>query len=221
MTERIAKICSFLPSCGTFADVGCDHGYCTRYMLQNGLCKKAYISDVSAPSLKKAETLLKSEIEAGRCVPVCADGLSGIEEECDCVLIAGMGGEEIVKILSDGGIPEKFVLQPMKNSDKVRAFLCGHGCGISYDGTFFAEGKYYDLICGSRGGGERYSEADLLFGRDNLKNPTREFFQKLQDERAKLGALLSEPMQETSRRALLKRLRALEEVAHEIESRIR
>lgn len=221
MTERIAKICSYLPDCETFADVGCDHGYCTLYMLERGLCKKAYISDVSAPSLKKAETLLQPYIAAGRCVPVCADGLSGIEEACDCVLIAGMGGEEIVKILSDGGIPEKFVLQPMKNSEKVRAFLCGHGCGISYDGTFFAEGKFYDLICGSRCGSERYSEAELRFGRDNLKSPTREFYRKLQGERAKLRAVLSEPMQESSRRGLEERLREIEEVAHEIANNLR
>lgn len=220
MTERLAKICSYLPACKVFADVGCDHGYCTQFMLERELCERAYISDVSAPSLKKAETLLQQYVAAGRCVLVCADGLTGIAEPCDCVLIAGMGGEEIVKILAKGEIPSKFVLQPMKNSEKVRAFLCGHGCGIAYDGTFFAEGKFYDLICGEANGGARYTEAELLFGRDNLKRPTREFFQKLQAEICKLEALLKEPMQKSSRRELEQRLRALKGVAHEIEIRL-
>ena len=42
---RIPAICSRLEKCGVFADVGCDHGYCAQYMLQNGLCDFAVVSD--------------------------------------------------------------------------------------------------------------------------------------------------------------------------------
>ena len=117
MTGRLREICSRLCKTAVFADIGCDHGYCTQYMLGNGLCEKAYISDISRGSLRKAEILLAEHIRAGRCFPVCADGLEGLPEPCDLVLIAGMGGEEIVRILSSG-IPPRFVLQPMKNSEK-------------------------------------------------------------------------------------------------------
>lgn len=212
MTERLQIICSHLPRAAVFADVGCDHGYCTQYALQNGLCERAYISDISAGSLKKAETLLKNEIAAGKCIPVCADGLKGIPERCDCVLIAGMGGEEIVKIFSESELPHSFVLQPMKNSEKVRAFLLEHGCRILYDGTFYAEGKYYDLITGALGGAEEYTDFELIFGRDNLKHPTVEFLQKVRREQEKLRALLNAPMQEKSREELFERLRYYEEI---------
>lgn len=212
MTGRIKEICSHLPRARVFADVGCDHGYCTQYMLQNGLCGRAYISDISAPSLQKAETLLKEYVSAGTCIPVCADGLTGIPEKCDCVLIAGMGGEEIVKIFSESYIPEKFVLQPMKNSDKVRAFLIECGCGISFDGTFFAEGKAYDLIAGEAKGKEEYTDSELLFGRDNLKHPTAQFVQKLRSERDKLREILRTQMQKQSREEIFERLRYFEEI---------
>ena len=55
---RLSTICGALTPCDSFADVGCDHGYCTLYMLENGLCRTACISDISAPSLAKAEKLL-------------------------------------------------------------------------------------------------------------------------------------------------------------------
>ena len=83
MTKRISAICSYLPKARVFADVGCDHGYCTEYMLKNGLCDRAYISDISKGSLQKAEKLLSRFIEEGVCIPVCADGLCGINEPCD------------------------------------------------------------------------------------------------------------------------------------------
>lgn len=220
MTERLKEICSHLPQAPVFADVGCDHGYCTQYALGNGLCERAYISDISAGSLKKAETLLKNEIAAGVCIPVCADGLKGIPERCDCVLIAGMGGEEIVKIFTEAYIPEKFVLQPMKNSDKVRAFLLERGCGISLDGTFFAEGKAYDLIVGEAKGKAEYTDFELFFGRDNLKRPTAEFIRKLRTERDKLRELLRTPMQQKSREEIFERLRYFEEITDVFEDNL-
>ena len=46
MTKRIREICSALPRVSVFADVGCDHGYCTRYMFERGLCERAYVTDI-------------------------------------------------------------------------------------------------------------------------------------------------------------------------------
>ena len=80
MTKRIREICSALPRVSVFADVGCDHGYCTRYMFERGLCERAYVTDIGKKCLQKAESLLAAEIAAGKCVPVCCDGLSGVPQ---------------------------------------------------------------------------------------------------------------------------------------------
>ena len=56
--KRIDTLCSLLKEAETFADVGCDHGYCSEYMLKNGLCENVVFSDISKGSLKKAEILL-------------------------------------------------------------------------------------------------------------------------------------------------------------------
>ena len=190
-----------------------------QYMLENRLCERAYISDISAASLKKAEQLLCGYIRAGKCIPVVADGLDGIPEPCDLVLIAGMGGEEIVKILSRGVLPARLVLQPMKNSDKVRRFLLGRGAHLEQDFTFSAGSaakKYYDLIVCRGEGGDRYSEREIAYGRDNLRGTSEAFLEKLKEDRAKLYERLERPLSAASRRAIGGELEQTEEIIREI-----
>ncbi len=217
MARRTEIICSHLPRCRVFADVGCDHGYMAQYALRQGLCERAYITDISAESLKKAESHLRREIERGVCIPVCTDGLKGLPETPDCVLIAGMGGAEIVRILEGSGIPEAFVLQPMANPEKVRVFLSRHGCLVTEDYTF-RDGRWYDLIAGRRTGGEPYTEFEILFGRGNLRVPSEAFLSKLKKEEKKLRRQLTVPaLSAKNREKLRQRLTVLEAVTDAIE----
>lgn len=217
MTKRLKEICSHIPKVKMLADIGCDHGYCARYALENGLAQRVYITDISAQSLEKAKTLLSKEIEEGRCVPLVGDGLRVLPEPC-AVLVAGIGGEEIVKILSYD-IPPVFLLQPMKNTEKVRRFLVERGCSISLDYTF-EDGKFYDLILGIKGGGDRYSEEEFVYGRDNLKNPSPAFMKKLLSERDKIKNYLKSSPSEEEREKLIKRLREKERLLNEIDGNL-
>ena len=216
MNGRITQICSHLGRGKTFADVGCDHGYCAEYALKNNLFEKVYISDISAGSLKKAEELLEKYVQAGKCIPVLADGMQGLPKDLDALLIAGLGGEEIIKILREGYLPKRFIFQPMKNAEKLRSFLVESGAKITADYTF-GEGYFYDLIAGENEGGSNYSEREILFGKDNLANPTPSFLHKLEEERRKLLGYLEEgKMSDKNREKLSSRLREVEEVIHDI-----
>lgn len=201
--DRITQICSRLDKCRVFADVGCDHGYCSRYMLENNLCERVIISDISAKSLKKAQAALEKYAECGRVVSACCDGLySG--ERADQVLIAGMGGEEIVKILKQGYIPESFVFQPMKNAELVRAYLLENGCEITSDDIFRCGKYYYFLIKGRRSGTScAYGKAQLAFGRDSLDNVI--FKDYLTEEISKIETYLARPLSGESRAQLIER----------------
>ncbi len=219
MKERIAHICSLFPRAPVYADVGCDHGFMAKYALESGLCEKVYITDIHAGSLKKAETLLEKYICEGRCVPILCDGLCGIPERCDFVLIAGMGGEEIVKILKRDGIPARFLLQPMKNSEKVRRFLVEAGAKIERDYTF-SEGterrKYYDLLLGSATGGSEYCEKAFRFGRDNINGSSPyPFLFQAREELAKTEERLCLVREKDARAALIGHKTELEEAINE------
>ncbi len=200
--DRIKKLCSYLSPCATFADIGCDHGYCTQYMLKNNLCKSAVISDVSFKSLSKAEKLLEKYIASGICSPVCCDGLTKIDRDTDLVLIAGMGGEEIVKILSEGFIPKNFLFQPMHNEADLRKYLINNGCGINYDGIFYSGKKYYFVIKGKRlGMRQSYSPAQLAFGKDSIG--TKDLNNMLESELLKTEEYLSRGLSQENRQSLM------------------
>ena len=215
MTRRQAATTSLLPKCRTLADVGCDHGYFTKYALDNGLCEFAFFSDVSAKCLHKAEVLLKEEIPAGRCAPIVCDGLSGYPYVPECVLIAGMGGEEIVKILSPVQLPEFFLLQPMKNADKVRRFLLSRGVTVTAD-FLVQDGTFYEIIAGHGRGTDTYTEREILFGRDNLRAPSRDFYEMLLREQTKLRAIAKRALSKEARREVDEKRKRIEELANEI-----
>ena len=173
--KRIDTLCALLQKSETFADVGCDHGYCSEYVLKNGFCDKVIFSDVSRGSLAKAESLLKEYVEDGNAVGVLGDGFFGVPKDTQQVLIAGMGGSEIVSILSDkkyGFLPERFVFQPMHDQEKLRRYIVANGGYIERDFTF-QDVKFYDVIVGGKwvDGMEKssYTDAEYEFGKDNLR----------------------------------------------------
>ena len=217
VSKRIQTLCSLLAPAEVFADVGCDHGYCTQYMLENELCKKAIFSDVSKGSLQKAESLLASFVEDGRATAVLGDGFYGVPSTVDEVLIAGMGGSEILSILTDekhGFLPKSFVFQPMLNADKLRRWLIENGAYITRDFTF-QDGKYYDVICGRRlADGEAkqtYTEMEIEFGKENLETLPSAFVGRVEKQLRDIEQYLQSNLQEESRAELLRRKARLQE----------
>ena len=218
-SKRIKTLCSLLEKAETFADVGCDHGYCSEYMLKNELCQKAILSDISKGSLAKAETLLAEYIQNGRAVSVLGDGFFGVPSDVDEVLIAGMGGSEIVAILSDaknGFIPKRFVFQPMHDAEKLRRYLTQNGADIQQDFTF-EDGKFYDVIVGEKlkqGGQVRvYSDAEYEFGKDNLEKMPKAFVKSTQKLVKNIDKYLARPnLQESSKEELENKKKRLQGV---------
>lgn len=212
-------MCGLLRRADTFADVGCDHGYLSEYMLENGLCEKAILSDISAGSLKKAEKLLEKYIRSGKAVAVCGDGFYGVPKDVDEVVVAGMGGFEIVQILSDeryGFLPKRFLFQPMKDGKLLRSFILENGGYIERDFTFFAEGKFYDVICGRTlfEGEQRqkYTQTEAEFGRENVQNRPPDFLKQMQKTASEIEAYLLRGVGEHSRETLTARLKKIKGV---------
>lgn len=189
MTNRLEIIFSAIPTCQTFADIGCDHGYIARAVLNSGKCKKAIISDISAKCLKKAQDLLKEEIEQGRVSAVVSNGFEKVGE-VDCALIAGMGGMEIISIIEKATfLPERLVLQPMKNAPELRKFLLSRGYAFESDRVFFAEDKYYQLMVLKKGE-DGLSDQEIKFGRDNLKERGKDFTDMIKKAIAEYESIL-------------------------------
>ena len=217
--KRIDTLCSLLAPAKTFADVGCDHGYCSEYMLKNGLCEKAILSDISKGSLAKAEALLAPFVRAGKAVSVLGDGFVGVPKDTDEVLIAGMGGSEIVSILADkkhGFMPKRFVFQPMHDAEKVRRYILENGGYIDRDFTF-RDGKFYEVICGGKAqegqAVQAYTQAEYEFGKENLLTRPKAFLERIEKLISNMEKYLQEPtLQEESKKALQEKKERLQGV---------
>lgn len=176
MTKRIYEICSLVTNCISVADVGCDHGKVGLGLLKEEKCEKVIFTDISRPSLEKAK---KAAVKAGvkdKCTFLCGDGLNGVPN-CDTVIIAGMGGLEIIAILEKADfVPKKLVLQPMRNVVELRDYLqtsykiCRDYC--------FKDKKFYFLIS-AQPGSDSLTEEERLVGKTNVSEPTKDFFQWL------------------------------------------
>jgi len=209
MTDRLNKIFSSLPNCKVFADIGCDHGYIAKAMIKSGKCDRVIISDISEKCLEKAKELLSDEIALGRAKSVVADGFNGVVG-ADLALIAGMGGKEIISILEKAqSLPEKLVLQPMKNCKEVRKCVLKLGYRIELDYVFKSANKYYDLIVLQKGE-DFLSEEELEFGRTNIREKGTDFIQRIKEEIKKANGYLSASVSEKTRQEITENIKKLE-----------
>ncbi|ADL04767.1 tRNA (adenine(22)-N(1))-methyltransferase [Lacrimispora saccharolytica] len=155
LSRRLETIASFVPEGSRVADIGTDHGYVPIHLVREGKAKHAIAMDVREGPLLRARAHIQ---EAGLqdCVEVrLSDGLLKLEQnEADCVVIAGMGGELMIHILEGGrdlweGIPY-WVLSPHSELGKVRRFLEKESFFTLRETMIKEEGKYYSVIGVSR-----------------------------------------------------------------------
>lgn len=212
ISERIRALVAELPAVRLLADVGCDHGRIAALALAEGKAERVLLTDISAASLKKAERLLAAEIAAGRARAVCCDGLTGADEPPDACVIAGMGGREMISILSAAPFAPGFlVLSPQKNAEELRDWLVGNGYRIARDYTL-REGKYYDVIAAARGR-DSLTRAERAFGRTNLAERGEAFLRRTREEFRKTERYLrADRLSEDSRARLNEKMTRLREI---------
>ncbi len=112
------------------ADIGTDHGYIPAYLLDEGICTGAILTDIAAGPLQRAKSHfeeygLNAEFRQGPGLEIIENG------EVSSVIIAGMGGETITDIL--GKDIEKshsfrrIIIQPRTYIGELRVWLSENG----------------------------------------------------------------------------------------------
>ena len=197
LDARMAAVASAVPKCRLAADIGSDHGLIPLWLLEHGVCERAVVTDISAPSLQKAEVLFRQRGRTEQAEFVCCDGFPQ-EPVPDAVVIAGMGGLETIKILKQAKqLPADLVLQPMRNVPDVRRAVIDMGYRIKSDRIVLSKGKYYSVIALTKGS-DRLTALEESFGRSDLEAPTPVFLAYLEREQAKAQKILSQAGQELS-----------------------
>ena len=151
LDPRLAKCAEFVRRDVRVADVGTDHGYLPIALLQSGKALLAYACDINKDPLDSAVRNAEKYGESDRMRFVLSDGLHGIEaEDIDDIVIAGMGGELILRIISEAEWlqdPAKhLVLQPMTTAAQLRVGLSALGFEIEKEETVFDGKKIYSVL---------------------------------------------------------------------------
>ncbi len=99
LSKRLDCILSLINPCDLLADIGSDHGYLALHALKSNKAKRVIASDMRQKPLNQAQKTFAQANVFENVNFVLSDGLSNIELLPDCVVIAGMGGDLIVKII--------------------------------------------------------------------------------------------------------------------------
>lgn len=177
LDNRLQKIADLVPAGAKVADIGTDHAYLPAALLLAKKISFAVAGDVAAEPCQVAKTTLamygltnQSQVRQGDGLQVLAPG------ECDCLVLAGMGGGTIVDILNASPQvaqgAERLILQPMQGADKLRQFLYANGYEFLEE-ELVADGKYlYEIIVVRwKNGGTEHRDEDLRFKAECLIGP--------------------------------------------------
>ena len=186
--KRLETIVNFCSRTRTIADIGCDHGQITAELILQAKAYNVIATDISSASINKAVRLASSL----NILPFISfregDGFAPITkfDKVDSVVIAGMGGNEIIKILQESKTRvDELVLQPMTDAVKLRGYLLQIGFKIVEDVVIKEGDKYYTVIK-VKTGKMRITDLELYFGINNLRDFSLDFIDFIRLERAKI-----------------------------------
>lgn len=183
LDKRLNAILESAGKCEVLADIGTDHGLLCLSALQTGVAKKVIATDISDKSLKKAVNLLTENGYQNQSSFRCGDGFGVLEpNEADVVVVSGMGGREICKMLACAtDFSAKFVLSPQSDISLVRKTLMENGFKIVEDYVVESHSKFYDIIVSKRGN-ESLSEFELEYGKISLRAKSKDYLSWLDKE---------------------------------------
>lgn len=170
LSERMLRTAAMVSPGNRTADVGCDHAYTSIYLVERGIAPSVIAMDVKNGPLKRAEENVKKFGMEKQIGLRLSDGLAAlVPGEVDTVLIAGMGGPLMERILS--AFPEtlssvkELVLQPQSEVARFRRFLHENGFRITKEDMLKEDGKYYVILRAEPGTEEVWTGEEYVYGK--------------------------------------------------------
>ena len=164
LSKRLFVTASMVTEGNKLADVGTDHGYIPIYLVEQKKIKTALAMDIGIGPLERAREHIEENGLKDYIGVRLSDGVKELKKgEADSVVIAGMGGGIIIKILSEGrevlSSVSELILEPQSEVDRVRKYLHKNGYVIDKEDFVKDAGKYYPIMHVIHGTPERELEA--------------------------------------------------------------
>lgn len=208
LSKRLQAIYDMVPS-GVVADVGSDHGKLIISLFENGVISKGYAIENKKGPYARLEKAIKDRGLEKNVIPMLSDGISELPSDVDTVIIAGMGGFNIVEILKSHVRKLKnvrtIIVDAHKSIPEMRKQICKLGYVIADEEMVCEYNIYYEIIKFIAGEVGYLDDPDIEFG-PILRNEKSCTFKEKYNSRIKEidRLLLNNKMPESKTRELNK-----------------
>lgn len=211
--NRIDKIVEFVDENKIVADIGSDHGITAIKIYEEKYPKKVIATDISKDSLQKLINKIKYsgyDIET-----IIMDGIKELPQNIEEIVISGMGGYLISRIIQDGidkaKSAEKLILQANNSLEYLRKFLHSQGFEIIDETNVFEENFIYTIIVTKYSGNvKKYDNEDYyIYGKKNIENKDKLTIQIIERELNHAETVINN-IKENDTKVVKKRIQDLE-----------
>ena len=229
LSVRMKMIVGLVPDGVTVADIGTDHGYVASYLVKENKYKKAIATDVNEGPIKRAKKNIDALKLSDKIETRLGDGLDVlVDGEADTVVIAGMGGMLICKMLSEAAEKltkiDNLILQPQSDIEEVRRHVHKLGFKIERESICMEDGKFYIAMRAVHGEEDPpYTGTEYRFSRilsEEGGTIFRSYMRMMTDKMASLLETLDAPGLELGERAMERKEELIKEVK-ELQARMR
>ncbi|MSS62460.1 tRNA (adenine(22)-N(1))-methyltransferase [Velocimicrobium porci] len=183
LSKRLTMVADFVTEGNRIADIGCDHAHTSIYLIEQKKATASIAMDINEGPLERAKDNIKRYGYEQKIKTRLSDGARELKKgEADTILISGMGGGLIVKILTDSEEVVKdaseLILQPQSEIDNVRRCVHKLGFSIIAEDMLTEDGKHYTAIKARKGREQYKKEVFYRYGKILLeaKNPVLKEF---------------------------------------------
>lgn len=173
LSKRLKTISEFIDIEDKIIDIGCDHALLDIYIKENIKNDVVIASDIHEGALSQAKKNITKHSLDGIIELRLGDGLDVIDDgEVNTIIIAGMGYNNIVKILSNSEKMtsiEKIIVQSNTDVVKLRKFVIKLGFKITREKLVMDKDIIYTVIEFKRGT-EKYDYKQIYFGPRLMEN---------------------------------------------------
>ena len=194
LSKRLKIIHDMVPE-SVVADIGSDHGKLMIALVQSGKVKKGFaVENKEGPFERLRSNLIRYHVND--CVtPLFSDGIKDITRDVETIVIAGMGGQTIVKILK--AHPEKMrmvqtiIIDAHTAVPLARREISQMGFAIADEKIVKEDNIFYEIIKFVRADIAALSNEDLEFGPILRHEKSATFREKYQNRIFEIDAILA------------------------------
>ncbi|WP_099469050.1 tRNA (adenine(22)-N(1))-methyltransferase [Konateibacter massiliensis] len=151
LSNRLSAVADMVSRGNRLVDVGTDHGYLPIYLIKTEKIPSAIAMDINKGPIERAKEHIAEHKLESYITTRLSDGVTALQEgEGDTLVIAGMGGGLVIKIITDGEKKledfRELILQPQSEIELVRRFLIDRGYAIVEENMILEDDKFYPMM---------------------------------------------------------------------------